>query len=105
MNMTKSLIRVMPEKELIPFIGREVNVYGTSIALFRLSDGTIKAVGSRCPHTNGPLAEGIVSGEFVYCPLQNWKVSLTTGKVQAPDEGEVPTYETVIENGNIFVSI
>lgn len=95
----------MPENELLPLIGKEINVYGTSIALFRLSDGKIKAVGSRCPHTNGPLAEGIVSGEFVYCPLQNWKVSLTTGMVQAPDEGVVPTYETLIENGNIFVSI
>ena len=47
-------------------IGKEVQMKGMSIALFRLSNGDIRAVENRCPHKNGPLAEGIVSGEFVF---------------------------------------
>ena len=63
-------------------IGKEVQMKGMSIALFRLSNGDIRAVENRCPHKNGPLAEGIVSGEFVFCPLHDWKISLLTGEVQ-----------------------
>lgn len=105
MSATKQQIHVMALKELPVLIGKEVEIDGESIALFRLSSGEVRAIGSRCPYTNGPLAEGIVSGEFVYCSLQDWKVSLTTGEVQAPDEGQVPTYEVELINGDIFVSI
>ncbi len=77
MNMigTKTQIRVMALEDLPVLIGKEVEIGGESIAIFRLSTGEVKAIGSRCPHTNGPLAEGIVSGEFVYCPLRDWIIS------------------------------
>ncbi|MGJ9383871.1 nitrite reductase (NAD(P)H) small subunit [Salipaludibacillus sp. CF4.18] len=105
MNVLKEQVRIMPFEDLPILIGKEVEIHGSSIALFRLTNGDIRAIGSRCPQTNGPLAEGIVSGEFVYCPLKDWKVSLITGEVQAPDEGKVPTYNAEIKNGDIFVSI
>lgn len=105
MMETKENIRVMLVEDLPVLIGKEVEIDGESIAIFRLSNGEVRAIGSRCPHTNGPLAEGIVSGEFVYCPLQDWKVSLVTGKVQAPDEGKVRTYEVELKNGEIFISL
>ncbi|SDZ09029.1 nitrite reductase (NADH) small subunit [Evansella caseinilytica] len=105
MNITKEKVHVMPLEELPVLIGKEVQINNESIALFRLSNGEVRAIGSRCPHTNGPLAEGIVSGEFVYCPLQDWKVSLITGVVQPPDEGAVPTYDVSIKNGEIYVSV
>ncbi|WP_416149914.1 nitrite reductase (NAD(P)H) small subunit [Salipaludibacillus sp. HK11] len=105
MDTTKELVYVMNLNDLPVLIGKEVEVHGESIALFRLSNGEVRAIGSRCPYTNGPLAEGIVSGEFVYCPLQDWKVSLTTGEVQAPDEGHVSTFEVELKNGEIFVAI
>jgi len=102
---TKAQIHVMAFEDLPVLIGKEVEIDGESIAMFRLSSGEVRAIGSRCPHTNGPLAEGIVSGEFVYCPLQDWKVSLATGLVQDPDEGQVRTYEVELKNGEIFISL
>ena len=27
-----------------------------------------------CPHKEGPLSEGTVSGEYVYCPLHDQKL-------------------------------
>ncbi|MBC1906504.1 nitrite reductase small subunit NirD [Listeria booriae] len=99
--MTKTYIADMAS--LTPLIGREVQFNDTAIALFRLSDDSIKAIENRCPHKNGPLAEGTVSGTHVFCPLHDYKISLTTGEVAAPDEGCVQTYETVIENGQIFL--
>lgn len=91
--------------ELTPRIGREVIAEGKKIAVFRLSDDRIKAIGGVCPHKQGPLAEGIVSGEYVFCPLHEYKVSLLDGRVQEPDEGCVATYDTVIEEGKVYVLV
>ena len=86
-------------------IGKEVMINGKSIALFHLTNGDVRAVLNSCPHKNGPLAEGIVSGEFVFCPLYDWKISLVTGEVQKPDNGRVETFETQIIDEYIYVMV
>lgn len=91
--------------EILPRIGREVMVDNRKIAVFRLTDGRILAVDNVCPHKQGPLAEGTVSGEYVFCPLHDYKISLVNGEVQEPDEGCVQTFETVIEDQNVYVMV
>lgn len=103
MSMTTDKVKVMKLDELPVQIGKEVQVNGQSIAIFRLSNGDVRAVSNRCPHKNGPLAEGIVSGEFVFCPLHDWKISLVTGEVQKPDDGCIQTYETEIIDGYVYI--
>jgi nitrite reductase (NADH) small subunit len=72
--------------------GRSVEVNGRRIAVFRLPDGWA-AIDHACPHTGGPLADGIVAARCVTCPLHNQRFSLETGERQdAPGEG-VRTYE------------
>lgn len=105
MNTTKEKIKVIKLADLPKQIGKEVFVKGVSIALFHLTKGEVFAIGSRCPHTNGPLAEGIVSGEYVYCPLQDWKVALRTGEVQKPDDGKVETYETEVLDDYVYIMV
>jgi nitrite reductase/ring-hydroxylating ferredoxin subunit len=39
---------------------------------------------SRCPHQGGPLAEGLVTGTNVVCPLHAWKINWETGGVVNP---------------------
>ncbi|EUJ47127.1 nitrite reductase small subunit NirD [Paenilisteria rocourtiae] len=99
--MKKSYIADL--ESLTPLIGREIIMNGAKIALFRLSDDNVKAIENRCPHKNGPLAEGTVSGTDVFCPLHDYKISLETGLVAAPDDGCVKTYETLVENGKIYL--
>ncbi|MCJ8014139.1 nitrite reductase small subunit NirD [Paenibacillus sp. KQZ6P-2] len=103
MSATKELVKVIKLEDLKPQIGKEVRVLDQSIALFLLSNGEVRAVSNRCPHKNGPLAEGIVSGEFVFCPLHDWKISLITGEVQKPDDGCIKTYETAVIDGFVYV--
>jgi nitrite reductase (NADH) small subunit len=105
MNATKQKVKIIERSKLPKQIGKEIHVEGKSIALFHLSNGDVRAVGSKCPHTNGPLAEGIVSGEYVFCPLQNWKVSLITGEVQKPDEGVVETYKTEVIDEYVYIEV
>lgn len=71
-----------------------------TIAMFRLSDGRIMAVDNRCPHKGGPLAEGVLTGNEIICPLHNWHISLETGEVIGSESGCVRTYPVRIEDGD-----
>lgn len=44
-----------------------------------------------------------MSGEFVFCPLHDWKISLLTGEVQKPDDGCIQTYEVEVIDGDIYL--
>jgi len=92
-------------EEIPPSQARTVKAGDLMIAVFRLSDDRIKAVENRCPHKQGPLAEGIVSGDDILCPLHNWRIHLDSGEVAAPDEGCVKTYATKVEDGQVFLSL
>lgn len=92
--------------EDLPFrTGRVVTINGREIAVFRLSSGEVRAVENRCPHKGGPLAEGIVSGEYVYCPLHDWKISLEDGKVEEPDTGCVTVFKVDVIEGKVHISM
>lgn len=85
-------------------IGRVVEWNGEQIAVFRDSGDRLYAVENKNPHPKGgPLAEGIVSGHYLYDPLYDWKIDLKTGLVQAPDTGQVKVYSVKIEDSNVWI--
>jgi len=87
--------------------GRVVRLGALELAVFNLG-GAFRAVQSRCPHKQGPLADGIVAGDDIICPLHNWRMSLDTGFVKAPqDESEtcVKTYPCRVEDGVVKVAV
>lgn len=87
-------------------IGRVVNINGQEIAVFRDSADRLYALDNRNPHPKGgPLAEGIVSGQYLYDPLYDWKIDLATGEVQAPDDGTVKTYAVEIKDGQVRIAM
>jgi nitrite reductase [NAD(P)H] small subunit len=67
------------------------------IAVFRCGD-TVRAVANRCPHAGGPLADGILAGDAVTCPLHGRRVDLRTGCVDDCDE-TVPVYDVTVVDG------
>jgi nitrite reductase (NADH) small subunit len=83
---------------------RSVRLAGRDIAIFNLGDRFL-AVDNRCPHKGGPLAEGIVSGATVVCPLHAWKVSLETGSVlNTLDSPQcIEAFRTRVENGVVLL--
>lgn len=102
---TKSQVKVTTLDALVPLIGKKVVVNDLEIGLFKTESGEVKAVNNVCPHKQGPLSEGTVSGEYIYCPLHDQKIDLNTGQVQAPDTGCVETYEVVIKDGDVYVCL
>lgn len=102
MNTIRIAAADIPERE-----GRVVRVGARSLAVFNLG-GRFLAVDNRCPHGGGPLADGIVSGNTVTCPLHNWRVDLESGQVVKPcasHRGGVATFEVTVEDGIVLVQL
>lgn len=92
-------------KDLPHKLGKTVMIGDKEIAVFKLENGDIRAIENRCPHKGGVLAEGIVSGEYVFCPMHDWKISVKDGKVQAPDEGCVQSYTVEVQDDEVYILI
>jgi nitrite reductase (NADH) small subunit len=59
--------------------GRAYDVDGEMVAVFRLRDGSLRALSAVCPHRGGPLADGQIDMKVVVCPLHLNAFDLTTG--------------------------
>jgi nitrite reductase (NADH) small subunit len=86
--------------------GRSVRLGSREIAIFNLGERFL-AVANQCPHRSGPLADGIVSGGMVVCPLHAWKVDLETGEVVRPADTAacVESFRACVEAGSVLVQI
>ena len=83
--------------------GRAFTVGDTSVAVFRLRDGSLRAVAASCPHAGGPIADGQSDARVVVCPLHlnawRWDGTPTTGA--AP----LPVYAVREQDGNLVVEV
>ena len=49
-------------------------VDGKDVAVFRCRSGNVFATSAECPHRGGPLADGLVGGDTVICPMHGFAV-------------------------------
>lgn len=75
LEMTLGPLRLIPMGE-----GRNFDVAGERVAVFHTRSGEVFATQANCPHKNGPLADGLVGGTTVICPLHAWKFNLSSGE-------------------------
>jgi nitrite reductase (NADH) small subunit len=59
--------------------GRRFEVRGTAVAVFHTRAGRVFATQADCPHQGGPLADGLVGGSTLICPLHERAFDLVTG--------------------------
>lgn len=89
--------------------GREFEVEGELIAVFRSRDGGIFGAQARCPHRAGHLADGIIGGGLIVCPLHAFRFDLATGNPVGPagmDCHALKTYRVTINGeGDILLSL
>lgn len=93
------------QSKLMPRVGRSVMINDQKIAIFQLTDGRIFAIEDHCPLTNAPVLEGIVSGEYLYEPMRDYKISLVDGMIQEPDEGQLKVYPVEVIDDDIFIEV
>ncbi|WP_138416201.1 nitrite reductase small subunit NirD [Aquibacillus sediminis] len=98
MDKTLRKVYVGNYSDLPERLGKTIVIDEQEVAVFKLANGDVRAIENRCPHKGGVLAEGLVSGEHVFCPMHDWKISVVDGQAQAPDEGCVQTYQVEVTN-------
>jgi nitrite reductase (NADH) small subunit len=86
------LREVGPSAIIPPGEGRVFEVGSTRIAIFRTRQGELFATQAECPHRAGPLADGIVGGGRVMCPLHGFEFDLRTGDAATRQCGPLVTY-------------
>ncbi|BCI53849.1 assimilatory nitrite reductase [NAD(P)H] small subunit [Mycolicibacterium litorale] len=84
--------------------GRTFAVDGEQIAVFRLRDGSLRAVDAVCPHRGGPLADGLADGQVVVCPLHGHTFDLCSGAEANGAELSVRSYPVTAVDGAIRIS-
>ena len=86
--------------------GREYEVAGETIAIFRERQGAVYAVQAQCPHRAGALADGIVGAGKVICPLHAFKFELATGAPLGHQCGTLKTFGVKVnDHGEILLTV
>jgi nitrite reductase (NADH) small subunit len=85
--------------------GRTYAVGSEQVAIFRLRDGSVRALRATCPHRGGPLADGLIDHRVVVCPLHGFTYDLLTGQEIANGGPPVAAYTALLDiDGTVHVS-
>jgi len=94
---------VGPLTSIPPGEGRNFEIGGQKIAVFRNRSDQVFAVQAACPHKGGPLADGLLGGSTLVCPLHARKFELTTGAAIVGECGLKTFSARVDENSRIVL--
>ncbi|WP_135824988.1 Rieske (2Fe-2S) protein [Halorussus ruber] len=100
-----------------------VDIDGQSLAIFRGSE-EFYAISNYCQHQGGPMCKGRMLNPLdstkskdawelsqdsdvptVACPWHGWEYELETGEHVAPTKYNLPTYDTIVEDGELYVEV
>ena len=82
--------------------GRAFVVAGEQIAIFRMRDGSLRAVSAVCPHRGGPIADGQIDAKQVLCPLHLNAFDLSTG-CSTTGADPLNTYDVSVDGDQIVL--
>lgn len=92
---------VIPEGE-----GRVFWIGETTVAVFRSRSGRVYATQALCPHEGGQLADGIVGGKTLICPLHGYRFDLETGQTIGHHCPPLAVYQVILDtDGEIVLFI
>jgi nitrite reductase (NADH) small subunit len=103
-NMAERLL-IGDLAQIPPGEGRTYEVAGRRVAVFHTRSGDVFATQANCPHLGGPLADGLVGGSTVICPLHDRVYDLRTG--QGPEsECGIEVYPVALaDDGKIWIDL
>lgn len=101
--MTDEFVRVASTSEIPSDKMKLVQYKGQPVCLAN-TGGKFLAIGNRCTHLGGPLAQGKLEGQTVECPWHGSRFDLATGEVRrGPAQIPETIYEVKVESSSIFI--
>jgi len=92
--------------ELEPGTPVRVVLAGVAVALVRVDDGGVHAVGDVCSHADVSLSEGEVDGCEIECWLHGSTFDLRTGRpLSLPAIRPVPVFPVTVDGDEVFVDV
>ncbi len=79
-------------------------VDGQKILVF-LVEGEPVATAARCPHAQGPLHQGEISGQTLTCPWHGWAFDLRTGACEEDPDLFLTRYPVARDGDDVLVSL
>jgi nitrite reductase/ring-hydroxylating ferredoxin subunit len=87
---------VMVASDLQPGSVKSMNFCDSRIAVYRGSDGAVRAVSARCKHMGADIGLGEVVGNHVRCPFHHWEYDGTGACVRIPSGDRIPNDTTLL---------
>jgi len=79
---------------------------GRTYAVYRSPDDEFFATDGLCTHEQSHLADGLVMGYIIECPMHNGRFDYRTGEAKgAPVCVNLRTYPVKVEDGTVFIGI
>jgi 3-phenylpropionate/trans-cinnamate dioxygenase ferredoxin reductase subunit len=95
--------KTVPEKDLREGIPASAEFGEKAIFLVRKGD-RILALEGECTHYGGTLADGLLRGHVITCPLHTARFDIETGAMISPPAlTDLAPYETKVEKGFVYV--
>ncbi|WP_029584223.1 Rieske 2Fe-2S domain-containing protein [Bradyrhizobium sp. URHD0069] len=82
---------------------REVALPSGKLVLLIRSESGLRACCADCPHQATPLAEGMLDGNVLTCPLHFWQWNIETGEEMGVAEAPLEIFELRQENGKWLI--
>ena len=96
-------IRVCRDEDLVEGEPRVLKAGDAEVYLVR-HDGTVRALGTECPHYHEPLIKGVLFGHEIVCPAHFARLDVREGRMIVPPAlDDLPRFPVRIENGEIWL--
>ncbi len=103
--MSAGPVPVCAATDIAPGSAKSFEVGDEHVAVYNI-DGAYYATAALCTHGFADLADGLLEGEIIECPLHFGSFDVRTGKaVQAPCFVDLKTYRTEVKDGQVLVDL
>lgn len=102
---TATLVSVCQVDEIPLGLARSFRVGDDLVAVFRNRSGRVFAVENRCPHKGGPLADGMMVGDQIVCPLHAFRYHGDNGDCDQPNVCALRTFPVEVRDGVVLLEL
>jgi nitrite reductase (NADH) small subunit len=97
----REMVKILEESDL-PKEGQVMEAAGGRLCVARLQ-GQIVVLDNDCPHSGGPLGQGMIENGCVVCPYHGWAFDLKTGAASHDSSEKVRIFESEVRDGALMV--